>query len=83
MTTYPIGTDCNDIPEFNRGIKVAFQCKEHPESKWVSKDPFRSAWFPHHTNVTPIGQIIEDCFPGHKAGAYDPMILLTIEEYTV
>lgn len=43
---YPAGTNVRNIKEFNRGIKVRFACKEHPQYEYVSKDPFTSQMFP-------------------------------------
>lgn len=43
---YPIGTNIRDINHFDRGIKVVFACKEHPEYEYMSKQPSVSNWFP-------------------------------------
>lgn len=42
---YPKGTPIKDVKEFDRGQKVVFQCKRHPDSIWASKDPYTSRWF--------------------------------------
>ena len=47
MATFPAGTDIRDITgSFDRSTKVTFQCAEHPEISYRSKDPFVSQWFP-------------------------------------
>jgi hypothetical protein len=43
---YPIGTNIRDIARFDRGIKVVFACKEHPQYEYMSKEPGVSQWFP-------------------------------------
>lgn len=59
---YPIGTNVRDITEFDRGIKVVFHCKEHPEFHYASKDPFVSNWFPANQAAIDIQfQINEPC----------------------
>jgi len=44
--THPVGTNVRDIPHFDRGIKVRFSCREHPQYEYMSKEPGRSQWFP-------------------------------------
>jgi hypothetical protein len=43
---HPIGTNVHDIHQYDRGIKVVFACKEHPQYEYASKEPGRSQWFP-------------------------------------
>lgn len=52
--TYPAGTDIRDMSMFDRSTKVEFQCAEHSEIKYRSKDPFVSNWFP-------ANEITEQC----------------------
>jgi hypothetical protein len=43
---YPIGTNIRSINHFDRGIKVVFASKHHPQYEYMSKEPGRSQWFP-------------------------------------
>lgn len=42
---YTAGTRIENVRYFDRSIKVAFACPDHPRSKWVSKDPHSSTIF--------------------------------------
>ena len=42
---YPKGTPISQVEQFDRGQKVVIVCKNHPMSRWVSKDPYVSRWF--------------------------------------
>jgi hypothetical protein len=44
-----------DIQHFDRSTKVWIECKNHPESKWYSKDPFVSNWFAQPSNCDAFG----------------------------
>ena len=46
MATHPIGTNIGNITYFDRGTKVWFSCKEHPQYEYMSKQPSASQWFP-------------------------------------
>jgi len=43
---HPIGTNIRDIIRFDRGTKVVFACKDHPQYEYMSKEPAVSQWFP-------------------------------------
>lgn len=46
---YPKGFPVSEVRERDRGQKLIFHCKEHPDAVWASKDPLVSNWFgdPH------------------------------------
>lgn len=45
VTEYPAGTKLKDIKDFDRSTHVMFNCPNHSESKYMSKDPFCSSIF--------------------------------------
>ncbi len=51
VAVYPVGTLVKDIKGFDRSIKVAFACPEHPTSAWVSKDPYSSSHFAQNSKM--------------------------------
>lgn len=61
MTTYPVHTPIVDIKNFDRSIKVEFECMTHPDVKWISKDPFVSHVFAAPSNSTVFGDPVHDC----------------------
>ena len=62
MAKYEAGTRVSDITgEFNRGIKIEFECESHPGSAWMSKDPYSSQWFPQARNISPMGMVLVNC----------------------
>lgn len=75
MKTYPARTPITMIHHFDRSKKVAIECSKHPDSKWVSKDPFVSHLFTAPTNSTAFGDPIVECDCG--LGNY-----VTSTEYT-
>lgn len=46
MALIPAGTLISDMIYFDRGIKVLFACKHHPQYWYMSKQPSCSNWFP-------------------------------------
>lgn len=52
--TYPTGTNVREIKNFDRSIKVHFQCKEHPGPVYASKEPGWSSWFPANEQARDI-----------------------------
>lgn len=52
MTTYSLPVPVRMYPDlesfkgFDRSTKVTMQCHNHPENRYVSKDPFASQIFP-------------------------------------
>lgn len=42
----PAGKTIDDVPFFDRSIKVVFKCPIHPDEVFASKDPYVSSWFP-------------------------------------
>lgn len=61
MTTYTKGTSIHDVKSFDRSIKVWIECKDHPESKWYTKNPWTSQWFSQPSNTTPFGSPKTEC----------------------
>lgn len=45
---YLKGTPVTEVREHDRGQKLVFHCKEHPDAVWASKDPLVSNWFGSH-----------------------------------
>lgn len=43
---HPAGTPVKEIKRFDRSTKVYFQCTEHSDYIWCSKEPSVSSWFP-------------------------------------
>lgn len=48
LADVPQGTKLGAIQYFDRSQKVAFQCPQHHDSRWVSKDPYVSTHFPYN-----------------------------------
>ncbi len=68
IASYPVGTKVKDIKHFDRSMKVAFVCPDHPASAWVSKDPFSSSIFPQFSDG------FDDCQPGCKIALGDYVV---------
>ena len=47
----PAGKLVEDVPFFDRSIKVHFKCPLHPAEVYMSKDPYVSSWFPGAPDV--------------------------------
>jgi hypothetical protein len=45
IAIYPAGTRISDVHHFDRSMKVAFHCCDHPQNVFLSKDPYVSNWF--------------------------------------
>lgn len=63
---YPIGTNVNDIKNFDRGIKVHVRCLFHPEVQYMTKQWGVSNVFPanEHTKRAEFG--IDEMECDHK-----------------
>jgi hypothetical protein len=57
IASYPAGTPLAEVEHFDRSMKIAFHCPEHPSTTWMSKDPWLSRWFPD----VPLGAVYEVC----------------------
>jgi hypothetical protein len=75
---YPIGTNISDITHFDRGIKVYFGCKEHPQYEYMSKEPCVSQWFPANEATQNLQWGAKDECP-HKYPSSD--VWFTTREY--
>lgn len=75
--TYPVGTHTCNIVRFDRGIKVIFECKDHPGPWYASKQPSVSAWFPANQQAIDIqnGMATDPC--PHTAKDYTRWITTT------
>lgn len=55
IAIYPVGTELANVNHFDRSMKILFACPKHPESAWLSKDPFSSSIFPQSDSTVDCG----------------------------
>lgn len=51
VAVYPVGTLVKTVLNFDRSMKIAFACPNHPQSAWMSKDPYSSSHFPQSSKT--------------------------------